>query len=678
MIRYTRWICATIVVALVASPLQAIEIFWQGGTGNLGDSNYTDGTNTGLAPSAFDVLDIGAGGTATYSVAGPTSFQKLRVGHIQGAVGVQGAGTVTINNGAAVTLSVGASGSANASLWVGNGQSGTLNIDGVGTSVASAQLIEIGYGSDLTSNATVNVTNGAALTATAGNINIGDRIGSSGVGIPGHLNVSGSGSSVATTGGADLNIGLRAGSSYLQSDGTVSIADQVNVGQNGAQNSSFTMSGGTLTAGGAVTVGDNTAHGSSFSVSGGTLQSASVTIGNLANNVTGSFTGNAVINIPTNNFNVGLGTSQNASVLIADNVDINIPNTASSTGNVFIGRDTSTGATFNMTGGTVDTGRNFLLGNATGATGIVGNQSGGTITTTLNFVVTDTNGASTYNLSGTGAIVSNGLMIVGRQTATGVMNQTGGSVTAALGVAVANAQSATTSTWGTGIYNVSGGTITANQTTGTALAIAPQGNSGTFRVIGDDATIDVNGNMTVNAGGGAQGTLAYQLETGDLLSQIDVSGNATFNAGAILSFDTSLATPTQSTYNVLTALDIIDSGITFNGPAGWNYQIIPGGNGEILQLFQPPASLLGDFNSDGKVDAGDYVTWRKNDGTNNALANDNGLGTPVGPAHYALWRANFGNPPASGSGLSSAQIPEPASVFLCFAAIAGLMFAQRR
>ena len=241
-------------------------------------------------------------------------------------------------------------------------------------------------------------------------------------------------------------------------------------------------------------------------------------------------------------------------------------------------------------------------------------------------------------------------MIVGRQTATGVMNQTGGSVTAALGVLYQMLKCATTSTWGTGIYNISGGTIIANATTGTALAIAPQGNSGTFRVIGDDATlIDVNGNMTVNAGGGAQGTLAFQLETGDLLSLIDVRDVATFNAGAILWFDTSLAAPTQSTYNLLTASSIVDSGITKNFPAGWDYHIIPGGNGQILQAFQPPVGLAGDFNNDTKVDAGDYATWRKNEVANAALANDNGVGNQA--ARYDLWRANFGNPPGSGSAL---------------------------
>ena len=49
-------------------------------------------------------------------------------------------------------------------------------------------------------------------------------------------------------------------------------------------------------------------------------------------------------------------------------------------------------------------------------------------------------------------------------------------------------------------------------------------------------------------------------------------------------------------------------------------------------LTLPAVGLPGDFNSDGTVDAGDYITWKKNEGTNNALANDNGLGTPVGTA----------------------------------------------
>ena len=89
-----------------------------------------------------------------------------------------------------------------------------------------------------------------------------------------------------------------------------------------------------------------------------------------------------------------------------------------------------------------------------------------------------------------------------------------------------------------------------------------------------------------------------------------------------------------------------------------------------------PAGVPGDFNNDGVVDAGDYVTWKKNEGTTNVLSNDDGLGTPIGAAHYNLWRSNFGNPPGSGSGSSlvgTASVPEPASVVLVVAGLLGFV-----
>jgi hypothetical protein len=54
---------------------------------------------------------------------------------------------------------------------------------------------------------------------------------------------------------------------------------------------------------------------------------------------------------------------------------------------------------------------------------------------------------------------------------------------------------------------------------------------------------------------------------------------------------------------------------------------------------------IGDFNSDGKVDAGDYVIWRK-----------------INVGDYATWRLNFGRSViASGA---AAVVPEPAAVVL--------------
>jgi hypothetical protein len=110
--------------------------------------------------------------------------------------------------------------------------------------------------------------------------------------------------------------------------------------------------------------------------------------------------------------------------------------------------------------------------------------------------------------------------------------------------------------------------------------------------------------------------------------------------------------------------DTITSGYTVN---------YSGGN---ITLNAAVAGLPGDFNSDGKVDAGDYATWRKNEGPNAALANDNGVGNQA--ARFSLWRANFGNPPGAGSGLSGGAVPEPTSIFLLVSSLGFIVAGRRR
>jgi hypothetical protein len=81
--------------------------------------------------------------------------------------------------------------------------------------------------------------------------------------------------------------------------------------------------------------------------------------------------------------------------------------------------------------------------------------------------------------------------------------------------------------------------------------------------------------------------------------------------------------------------------------------------------------LPGDFNEDDKVDAADYVLWRKNG--NNPLPNDGGAANSA--ARFTLWKANFGNmqmPGGGGVGASDGAdgtasrlvIPEPTSAAL--------------
>jgi hypothetical protein len=86
------------------------------------------------------------------------------------------------------------------------------------------------------------------------------------------------------------------------------------------------------------------------------------------------------------------------------------------------------------------------------------------------------------------------------------------------------------------------------------------------------------------------------------------------------------------------------------------------------------AGLLGDYNDDGKVDAADYVVWRKNV-ANNPLPNDDGLTTQAD--RFNLWRANFGD--MAGSGATAGAVPEPSSaVLVSLATIIMSMSAQRR
>ena len=87
-----------------------------------------------------------------------------------------------------------------------------------------------------------------------------------------------------------------------------------------------------------------------------------------------------------------------------------------------------------------------------------------------------------------------------------------------------------------------------------------------------------------------------------------------------------------------------------------------------VDLFTPAPQLPGDFNSDGIVDAGDYVVWRNNLGAGDESAiNNNGDGANgVDEADYALWKSNFGASSAAlrGGSLPSNVVPEPHSARL--------------
>ena len=84
--------------------------------------------------------------------------------------------------------------------------------------------------------------------------------------------------------------------------------------------------------------------------------------------------------------------------------------------------------------------------------------------------------------------------------------------------------------------------------------------------------------------------------------------------------------------------------------------------GAISPVTATTPGVLADFNSNGTVDAADFVLWRNSQGTSTVLRNDP-IGGTIGTAQYNLWRGNFGNATTSGAGgvLADVRARRPSS-----------------
>jgi hypothetical protein len=75
------------------------------------------------------------------------------------------------------------------------------------------------------------------------------------------------------------------------------------------------------------------------------------------------------------------------------------------------------------------------------------------------------------------------------------------------------------------------------------------------------------------------------------------------------------------------------------------------------------AFLPGDFNHDDRVDAADYVVWRRSAGS---------------VQQYQLWRTNFGQSLGSGGGANTnSAVPEPTTLVIVMLAGAGICIRRR-
>ncbi|HJQ78703.1 MAG TPA: PEP-CTERM sorting domain-containing protein, partial [Lacipirellulaceae bacterium] len=209
----------------------------------------------------------------------------------------------------------------------------------------------------------------------------------------------------------------------------------------------------------------------------------------------------------------------------------------------------------------------------------------------------------------------------------------------------------------------------------------------------------INGTLNNNAGGTVSpgvglGTLTVDVgyvQSGNSTLAIELGGTGPGQfdklTAAIVNLGTSTATlnvslvngfvpqPTD-TFEIIRASGNLQSGSRFANTPGdvlttpfgtfnATYNYAAGFRNVTLSNFMPGDPMLaGDFNEDGKVDAADYVVWRKTNGTEPG---------------YNEWRTNFGRTSGSGASVeAAAAVPEPASIGLLLAMMATALGTIRR
>jgi hypothetical protein len=143
--------------------------------------------------------------------------------------------------------------------------------------------------------------------------------------------------------------------------------------------------------------------------------------------------------------------------------------------------------------------------------------------------------------------------------------------------------------------------------------------------------------------------------------QIEVVGNALLSGSLAVTLAGDFTPQVGDTFPLVTAGGIggsLSLGAMPGLPDGLAWSL--GGDEHRVVLSVVPA-LAGDYNVDGRVNAADYVLWRRAANQSGAgLAADGNQSGAVTGADYDFWRSHYGN--AAAAGASLAAIPEPGSV----------------
>jgi T5SS/PEP-CTERM-associated repeat protein len=154
--------------------------------------------------------------------------------------------------------------------------------------------------------------------------------------------------------------------------------------------------------------------------------------------------------------------------------------------------------------------------------------------------------------------------------------------------------------------------------------------------------------------------------------EIEVVGAATLNSSLNVTLATGFTPQEGDSFPIVAASSIsgaLSLGDVADLPSGLKWSLEHEANRVLLSVVP---GLSGDYNSDGRVDAGDYIIWRKTFGQQGSgLPADGNSNGEVDDGDYDFWRKRLGNTLSTGVGgdAGDAAVPEPGGAIIILAAL---------